>query len=307
MLRVYLKPKSTFPASLSSITISGAICSALSELFDIEEYLSMDPPFILSSAFPYVEDKERKKIEHFMPKLKLSVNKSGDGAKLYRRSKLLHEIIFRDRVSGRVSEEEIVERIDNKEYRVIDSAIIPKDSIATGTHKNAKHFSQHVDMPGNVINRLTGKSTDFFYRERAFHSSGLYFLADLRMKKEDFMAALSFLADRGISDDISCGNGWFEYSAEEIEWADDKKDLLTTLSTYIPSREELASFGDEVYYDLLKIRSRSADGRVKKPVYAFSEGSVFKNSGKDLYGSIVKALDDAVYFGYAFTVGVKNV
>lgn len=305
MLRVYLKPQSAFPAYISSITLSGAICYALAELFGRErvtEYLSK-PPFLLSSAFPYIENGNKK--EHLMPKPIAPVRpvvsepKGGKGrsedVKKYKKVSLLHESLFWKRVRGEIGEGEMIEALEGG-YEIKGSAIVPK----------GLDFSIiSTELPGNIINRLTGKAENFFYRPRSFHSSGLYFLADLRMNRNEFLAALDFLSERGFSDDVSTGNGWFEHSEEDIKWDPGNGEYLTTLSMYIPAEDELKNF--EGYYDLIKVRGRSADGRVKRPVYAMKEGSVFRNTGKDVYGRMERVLSDAVDFGYAFTVGVRNV
>ena len=71
---IYIKPLSTFP-KLHSDTLFGAITSAINELYPdmiedmIKEYCDGRPPFIRSSAFPYIYNDERK--VRFYPKILL--------------------------------------------------------------------------------------------------------------------------------------------------------------------------------------------------------------------------------------------
>lgn len=67
---VYLKPESSIP-ELSSDTIFGSIIYSFSQLYpeeldDIMDLFTSDPPFLVSSSFPYIENDERVR---FYPKI----------------------------------------------------------------------------------------------------------------------------------------------------------------------------------------------------------------------------------------------
>lgn len=67
---VYLKPESSLPR-LSSDTIFGALIYGFSQLYpdevdDIVDLFTEEPPFLISSSFPYIEGDERLR---FYPRL----------------------------------------------------------------------------------------------------------------------------------------------------------------------------------------------------------------------------------------------
>ena len=107
MQAVYLTPRSTFPAAYPSNTLFGAICTGLFDLgYDVDGLIGRypeDPPFILSSAFPYVTAGGR--IHHFLPcpllpPLDLRREEDFDNAKRFKKVRYLHEDLFRDLASG---------------------------------------------------------------------------------------------------------------------------------------------------------------------------------------------------------------
>jgi len=81
---VYIKPLSIFP-KLHSDTIFGALLSAISELYpdlveDLVSKFKETPPFLVSSAFPFVYNgKEKVK---FFPKIILNEKINNDNMKM---------------------------------------------------------------------------------------------------------------------------------------------------------------------------------------------------------------------------------
>lgn len=106
MISVYLEPKTLFPTELPSNTIFGAICSSLSDLGKdvggMVDNFKISPPFLVSSAFPYVSS---EKTHHFLPPpehepAKVESKKDYDSAKEYKKAKFIHEDIFNQWIRG---------------------------------------------------------------------------------------------------------------------------------------------------------------------------------------------------------------
>jgi CRISPR-associated protein Csm4 len=178
---VYLKPKSLFPRSIPSDTLVGAIYYGISEIYgqeSINDFIeNEEPPILISSAFPYVENNGNK--IHFLPKLIVKPGKLSTDLlrkmKRFKKASFIHEEIFNDWINGRVSEGDLIEGIKDK-HEVKNGLLVPKN---TGLVFNIKT----VDRAHNLLNRLTSKSEEFFYASSAsFKNSGLFFLTLIRVK-----------------------------------------------------------------------------------------------------------------------------
>ena len=306
IIRVYIRPKSPFPKAISSDTLFGAICYGISELYDEEAVTNMlnreKPPFIISSAFPFIENDG--KIEHFFPKPIVDPARVDIGllerAKRYKKAAFIHESIFYDWINGEISELKLIEGQGDR-YKVEKGLLMPKGL-------DIKFDIKTMDLMQNILNRLTTQSENFFYLTRAyFLGSGLFFI--LRFYddyKKEVLAAMRFLEDRGLGGDISTGKGWFEFFLKDMGIPEAKDgNNFVTLSRYCPTKEEIAGFDkDKMWYELEKIQGRCQDGVTKRSIFMFREGSTFQDTGKELYGKIEKVREnpDVVEFGYAFPV-----
>lgn len=309
MQAIYLFPKSPFPLTIPSNTLFGALCYGVRELYgekDVNEIVDKGkPPFLISSAFPFVEDE--KKMEHFFPKLitkppKIST-KLFENAKKLKAVNFVHESIFSEWINGKTSELELIEKVDDA-YKVEKGLLIPK--------KLDLKFDMHiVDLTQNILNRLTSQSEDFFYiTKKIFSNSGLFFLIKYHEEYEEkIISGLRFLEDRGIGGDISIGKGEFKFSKKElkIEEPIDGKSFLT-LSRYCPGNEINEFDKGKMWYELEKIQGRCRDGIIKKAMFIFKEGSTFPDLGKEFYGKIENVRKDPrmVEFGYAFPIKMRE-
>jgi CRISPR-associated protein Csm4 len=309
IIRVYLRPKSPFPDTVPSDTLFGAICCGFEELYEkdkVDALLnSKKPPFLISSAFPFVENGGEQ--EHFFPKLvvepaEIDVNLF-DKAKKYKKVVFIHERIFNEWIRGEVSELGLIEGIGDS-YSVVKGLLVPKGF-------DIKFDIKTVDLAQNILNRLTAQSKDFFYLTKTyFLNSGLFFMIRFYEDcKDEILAALRFLEDRGIGGDVSTGKGWFEffYGENKINEPEDG-DSFVTLSRYCPTKDEIEMFRRErMYYELIRTRGRSRDGVIKRPLFMFKEGSTFPELGKAFYGKIEKVREnpDVIEFGYSFPIKVR--
>lgn len=308
---IYIEPKSLFP-QLSSDTIYGAIFSAISNLYeDFNEFLDLfkkSPPFLISSAFPYIGRGDKI---HFFPMPIDGVSdfkkkKDVEGTKKLKKVRYIHESIFNKWINGEIDEVFLLKNIN--QFKIKDSLIYPKEL-------DLDFNIDSLDNARNSINRLV-QSTDIFYSSgKSYKNAGIFFLvrfADDEAKKKYgsvISGAVKFLEDRGIGEDVSSGKGHFEiieFSDREIIQESQTGNRFISLSRYHPTLEEIKIYHDknELYYDIITKRGRSSDGRIRKQVRFFSEGSTFPNLGKEVYGGLVPVDKKAIEFGYAYDVRI---
>lgn len=310
MQTVYISPKSVFPAELPSNTLFGAICSAMSDLgLDpgvlVDTYRS-SPPFLLSSAFPYARSGDT--VSHFFPVpaglfFSSSHQKSYEKLKKMKDIRFVHENIFRDIISGNIAGNDILQNLDDR-YVIRDKCLYPSETAG------GKWERKPIEVPHNHINRMSMQSEGFFHTYGSVYGSGgLFFLLDFRDSnyEKEVRSALRLLEDRGFGPKVSAGQGQFSLSYGEIQLpeAKDGRHLLT-FSRFLPG--DFSGFGREVWYDLIPIQGRSSDGFMKKKVIMLREGSVFRDTGQDFYGSIAEVRDNprTVEYGVAMTVKMKR-
>jgi len=310
LMRVYLRPKSPFLSTVSSDTLFGAITCGIRELYGEEEVNDLidrkEPAFLISSAFPFIEN--NGDIEHFFPKLIVGLSEIDtdlfEGAKKYKKGVFIHESIFNEWIKGEVSELKLIEGMGDR-YTVEKGLLIPKGLDITFDIKT-------VDLTQNILNRLTSQSENFFYVTRSYFSkSGLFFMVRFYDDYERrVVAAMRFLEDRGIGGDISTGKGWFEFSLGDKGMKEPENGrFFVTLSRYCPTKDEIEGFiRSKMWYELVKIQGRCHDGVIKKPLFMFKEGSTFPDTGRALYGKIetVRENPRVVEYGYSFPIKVKD-
>lgn len=307
-LIVHIEPISIF-RPLHSDTLFGAICFAIEQihgddvLTKIIKKFENTPPFLLSSAFPYVKyDNGRI---HFLPKPIEDIEKIHDYKKYIDSFKTLKSVkyisddIFNDWINGRI-DGTILQNMDK--YNVKDGLLFPKE-------KQYKFSIKNFDIPRNHINRLDNSPDIYYFGGYYYKNVGLFFMIRLYDEKYDVLlrGALKFLRDRGFGEDISVGKGEFkieEISENKILELPKSQKRFITLSRYIPSIDEIYALRGRhnLFYDIYTKRGRSFDGRLKKQVYFFTEGSTFPNL-KDIHGRILDVQDKSVEYGLAFGVG----
>lgn len=311
MRAVYLRPRSLFPGSLPSNSLFGAICHAMADLGGpvdelIAEYAS-SPPFLISSAFPFIEEDEKSKRIHLLPKpiqplTKLPDPERFDAARKVKKISFLSAPLFSALLKNEMTADALIEMID--QYTIRYGMCYERD-------ENRDFKIEPAEIPHNKINRLSSASEAFFatsgYR---FKNAGLYFLIDIKNKKweSEVLGAIRLLEDRGFGPKISSGGGQCSIDIEESDILPKTEGgRIMTLSRYSPSH--FGDLGAETYYDLCRIRGRSADGVMKKAVMMLGEGSVFPDTGSPFYGKIVRVRDDppVVEYGYAFPVRFGGV
>lgn len=321
---VYIKPLSVFPI-LHSDTIFGAILSAISELYpnDIDDIVSKfqdNPPFIVSSAFPYIFN-ETDKIR-FFPKIIETNSKSKNNdlnegivdssdvlatKKKFKTVEFIEEDLFFKLASGNIKEYDIINDLNNRKYSILNKNLLLEND-ARILEKQNKGFTQKYKKtitPQNTINRITLESEAIFYSEGfEFINMGLFFLIDFKEKEYEniLTSSIRFLKDRGFGRDISTGKGHFDYEIDNnYRLPDINGDYFITLSRFIPSNEDLNKINEFSGYEIDSKRGKSPFGEIRKQIRFFKEGSSFPYY-KKFYGKIVESGKNSpsIEYGYAF-------
>ena len=318
MKRVYLKPRSTYRTVLHSDTLFGCVCWAMREVFSEEtldgllrQFDSENPPFQLSSAFPFRDTSGRR--IHFYPRPVLAPAEfespkdvsEAEQQKKFRKVKWITEETLSKLTSGAWNE---------------------TDYYASDVWQDEGPNLMDIEVQHNTINRLSGgtgttPSTGLYsLTEYAISDGGLFFLLD--DESDVVEGALGFLEHFGIGGDSSLGKGRFEIEVidADLPTASEGADRFMTLSLYAPRESEIATVrSDGAWYNLV-VRKGKVGGpflRVedfwKKSLTMFAEGSTFPMTEQKPFGynPIVKRIADDLpfnvqYYGYAFQIHIKT-
>lgn len=313
---VYIYPISLFP-ELHSDRIFGAILATLNDLFPslvdevIEKFKTNNPPFLISSAFPFLEIKNKK--IRFYPKIllndELDFSCDMEIIKNFDNVKFLQEEIFFDIINGNLSFNEILNNYDT--YFQIDEFLL-NQNINVNKFQN---FSKKMIVSQNSINRLNNYFKVFYSEGIKYNSShGLFF--HISIFDEDFIEILNgvfrLLKDRGFGGKISIGRGQFEYEIENDDiynthnskFSDDDY-YFVTLSRYIPTSEDLKLIDSNSNYELGFKRSINRFGEICKQAIFFTEGSTFLTNNNKYFGKLFDSSEHSVEYGFAFNLKIK--
>ena len=264
---------------IHSDTLSAALLSAwaLLDPKDAEER-AIAPPFHISSAFPFYQDR------YFLPRAMTT-----QAVKLQRLqdAKKIKKIQWLELDLWRQSfRDDWANKLDDKQIRQGCLAF------AKPAPDNNQLWAEE-ERPRLALDRITNSSSagQLFHLSRIWFAehSGLYFLATFNndQEKANFEAALSLLADSGIGSDRSNGNGFFNWQKQELKLEQAKEnETAVALSLVNPHPGDCAInwLQDSAY----KLISRGGwigqSGLRKKRLRLFAEGSVFK---QPLQGQVV--------------------
>ena len=308
---IYLKPISTFP-KLHSDTIFGAFCSILTEIYpnfveELIEDFKVKPPFIISSAFPYITINNNKK--HFLPKIdifekKYDSSNSLDSYKKYKKIKYIEEDIFFDIIEKNITSTEIINNLES--YNIQSQMLLNEDV-------NDIKVSSTIHQK-NIIHRINNSSLNTFYTQGyQYKNMGLYFIIKIYDEKynKKLKTGIKLLRDRGFGANISTGQGHFDYDIDEESEFEEKLfntkgNYFLTLSRYIPTKEEIQKINMHSTYTLSSKRGIKSNGELKKKIQFFEEGSIFPSYQQN-YGKIVNVgtVTPSIEYGYAFPIKME--
>lgn len=317
---IRLQPKGTFRTEMSSDSIFGVICWGIHVLYGQEvledilgQFSEGSPPFLISAAFPYVE--ENGNIIYFFPRPILppiTGKLSGDYLdkfKKFKKIKWLSYEQFRKFQSGEW-DENLFFLEDNWE----DS---PTPQMKTDIQMH------------NSINRLTGTTGEgnlFYTPVYRIYNGGLYFL--IKELKEGFtdyiIAAFRLFSHLGIGGDASVGKGTFEPEIDNFPYdlSISNGNSFIVMSYYYPRATETRYFSEKpnlTWYRLVHRKGKMGGilyptgNTWKRSIHIFDVGSVFpKIPDASVIGDfpVVKAATEfqpfEVFFnGYPLTLEFK--
>lgn len=300
MKAVYIYPQSSFATELRSDTLWGLLISAIKIVYSeeimmniLEKFDSSEPPFIISSVFPFYLDKGEK--INLLPKPILDGVKASnlkkeqiDNLKSYKKISFVTKEVFEDFINGKLDETEYY--LSNK-WKSIESTnneeLILKTSINRLTSGTAE---------------IDGKGQLHYSKEIFFKNGGIYFL--VRGESKHIEGALRFLQHFGLGGKNTIGKGSFDYEIEEFEInLPEKADQMITLSLFTPSKKqleliernkELCNYNYEVRRGKIGTHFINTGNIKKKGVVVFTEGSTFPRFETENPGEarIIKELND---------------
>lgn len=256
---------------IHSDTLFSAICHCYLLLYGEEKLNSLlqqfsdEPPFLISSAFPFWKNKLYFPIPYNqLPK-----------------EKKLKKILFIEKDGfEKLLNGESIDKIAKKFKTIPD--LIP-------TNDEERLPYRTVDTPRTGLSRLTSQPGErFFYFGEVYYSedAGLFFLVDFKKDavRKEFESTLNLMKDEGIGGDRTSGKGHFELSEiESLKFNLPASQAIVTLSLYHPKENELPDIG-EGYYEIIErkgyVYSPYIQSLRRKSVRMFKEGSVFKSIKK---------------------------
>jgi len=292
---------------IHSDTIFSAICNNYRLLYEKEELENLlrgfkdDPPFLISSAFPYSHD-----VLFFPTPKSIDVSKCVERRDIKRFKKI--EFISQKVVED-LTENNLVEHLR-------------EDNIVQGKLLVSNEEKERIDdkiwiereVPRVSIDRRSSSSNIYYFGEVEYcKECGLYFLVNFREDayKNKLNAAIRLMGDEGVGGDRSYGKGLFTIEFKDFSWNIDSGSFVT-LSLYFPREDEIEMVKNG-YYEIIGrggwVYSPDEKGTRKKFVRMLSEGSTFKGD-KTYYGGVVKVGEgkhDVYRYGYAFPLYIGGV
>jgi CRISPR-associated protein Csm4 len=290
---------------IHSDTLFSAICNAFRSLYGnkaLEELLNLfikNPPFFLSSAFPFFKG-------NLLFPIPLNFKPPEEDFKSYKKLQLIPEELWDELCNGKPL------RKDDYEFIQDRKAILPRNEVRKLKDKNYCIWEER-EIQRISLDRITSTSNIFNFREISFkENSGLFFLIDWKNPSfsRKIEASIRLLGEDGIGGDRGIGKGVFttEFSEYEINYPKGNDYLI--LSLFFPSQDEMKDFAGIYDFKLRGGYVLSFDNttRRKKYVRMLTEGSIIKN--KKPIGSFVDITPDGfkghrVYrYGYAFSIPI---
>jgi CRISPR-associated protein Csm4 len=245
---------------------------------------SLDPPLLLSSAFPYVGEVQLLP----RPQLRIPISERA-GSKWLKRLEYVSPTIFGLIVAGG---NDTLDPYVEKQGRLLmgGKVWVAHADGALPTLENGtpvEKFWQIDQIPHVAVDRGQASSNYFQVGKVTFaHGCGLYLLCAERQPgaADTLTTLLRFLGDSGLGGRRSTGQGQFTLERTEAPTllAPENPQRMVLLSRYRPSRAEIADhvFGPQASYGLVRVGGwlqspvSTAAAQRRKNVRMISEGSV---------------------------------
>jgi len=294
-LLVKLKPRSFFHIGeregwfegskiyISSDTIFSALCHCHLLLYNevdsfIESFCSSEPPFLISSAFPYWDSN----LYFPLPKNQ------------FIRDDKLKKIAFVNlKLLLRLLEGEVI--ADLQEEISLDPELdyLPRLYLQENPKPHLPWIVENI--PRVALNRFTnhpGENFFFFGQVKYLENAGLFILVHIKKKEwaKKIKALFRLLSEEGLGGDRSSGKGLFyplEFQSIEIKEIPGANSSYAA-SVYFPTSSELADLVKSFYQLELRrgyIYSPANKSYRRRSIRVFTEGSIFP--GLNRVGTLV--------------------
>ncbi len=332
--QIRLTPKSSIASFPASDTLFGAICWGMKRMYDESTLIEIlkdfqeSPKFVLSSAFPYIEDNgnsipfyprpitsgvSTSDIEEMAKTKKEKVDVITDYKKFKKAEYVSLSIL--EQMSNGATEKMIFQDYYNRTVK-LEGKMLMAEKEWTDSLK-LLYKNEHVQK--NSIDRLTmstGEEGQTFYQTECFTSPifKLHFL--IKTNGIDFFRPIfRYLEDKGIGGNRSTGKGRFGIDVlGEVSIGDSNSLNFITLSRYIPDVSEIELNSNAMFYEIFPYRSKvdseaefKGEDIWKSRIMYLREGSCFEaRKRKEFYGRlpVVKEIDGQKIYqnGLAFPV-----
>ena len=317
---VTLEPVGYFSSKLSSYTIFGAICWAVTFLYgerEISELINLVKTggFFLSSSMPIVDGKHYV----FKPILKPEHIEMED----------VNFLISR----GDNKDSEFRNLIKKfKKLPFVPSDILKK--VAKGTIKSDKELilnlgkgieetSPFVDLalPHAKLNRITNSTSEggeFYFEESLFFKSKVYFLVAVEednILNDLIIPSLNLLQDWGIGGNRSVGFGNFSFKANREEKIDEfingnSREFITLSPVVATDRIDY----ERSFYDIKTYKGTMESGYQdflwKPKIFYLQAGSLIRlKENSKFAGALIKPFEgiELYHYGLEFPIYIKEI
>jgi len=281
---------------IHSDTLYAAIMHAWSMLGK-NEWISKDPPFTISSLFPFATDINSNFIYFFPKPYVLPIkeeDKKPEIAKKFKKVQYLDKNYFEKLLNGVYdpSPESLKgEYLTDKIFKFNNE----RDSNLVNNENKYEIIKSQI-VPRIKWNRKENEESEPFYMEKLFFDEGTGFWFIIFFESNEildrFEIALNLLSDEGLGTDRNVGNGKFNFESDVIELnIPEESNYCINLSLYCPESYEVlknhliskeennGEIDPNVGYDFIKRGgwiSEPYNTYRKREIYMFTEGSVFR-------------------------------
>lgn len=331
---IYIPSTTLFAAMFDASLRAGGDPERLAKPF-----VEGDPPFLLTSAFPYAGE------VYFFP-MPVPLDRwftSGvlqGRTKELKRIKFLSENLFRLMLEGKRMDEWLFPEKEETEptnglalqggtfWLTVGEAQKLPPPMRSVSWKALRHHIVFATTraPRVTLDRISSTSNIFYAGKIHFSSEcGLWFGVQWRspnsLFKETFRKALAILAHDGLGGDRTIGYGGFEWEETTVNLSlpePENGGLMWLLSRYHPRDSEfpgaLAGSPGYVLTPLAGwLRTWQSASRRRKRLWLISEGSLVQATGSGPWGNLIDVRPDDDFphpvwcYGFAIGAGVKEV
>jgi CRISPR-associated protein Csm4 len=262
----------------------------------ISPFIKKNPPFIMSSLFPYLEDTD--KTIYFFPKpyiFKDFVEKFPENIKTFKKIQFISKELFDAYLRG--DDQFLEEQFQDSNGTLQKDNLIQGDRVWMSSSE--RNIIPEIDFmwseqqePRVAIDRITKDTSIFHYSRIHFHKkAGLYLLIkpigneDNKEGLNKLFIRLRYLGDTGLGGERSSGCGQFEVKLDgdgnpfslELESPRTPSKNFITLSLFLPREQEIKQglINSESYYEIVNRRGWISNfSYLRKSIKMLSEGSV---------------------------------